>query len=157
EPVFPIPGWDKYRPVRFLGKGGMGSVWLAVKTDLNIEVALKLVHRPVGRKQIEGSIDEAKALARVNHDRLCKVHEVGYERGYVFIAMQYVNGETLGALAPELTVEQIAHIMRDIALGVHAVHVAGVIHRDIKPSNILVERSGEGLKPYLVDFGVAWW
>lgn len=151
---WPFPGWERFKPIRLLGKGGMGTVWLVVRSDLGNEVALKLV-RADGAAQVHKLVEEARALGKVKHDRVCKVHEAGAERGYAYIAMQYVDGETLGSEGLKLTVKQQAQLLRDVALGVQAVHDVGVIHRDIKPSNILVERSAEGLKPYLVDFGVA--
>ncbi len=155
EEAFPVPGWDRYRPLRFLGKGGMGKVFLAFDVKLEREVALKFV-RGDDPELTRRILDEGRAQARVNHDRVCKVFEVGEVGDLTFIAMQYVDGQTLSELGPTYTPEQKALVLRDIALGLHEANRVGLIHRDIKPSNIMVERSAEGvLKPYLMDFGLA--
>ncbi|WP_164021307.1 serine/threonine-protein kinase [Pyxidicoccus trucidator] len=154
-PAFPVPGWERYQPVRFLGQGGMGKVFLAYDPRLRRQVALKFV---IGSapELVRRLLGEASAQARVEHERVCKVYEVGEVQGHPYIAMQYVDGQPLHLLAPELTVEQKALVMRDVTEGVHAAHRAGLIHRDIKPSNILVERAEDGrLRPYVMDFGLA--
>ncbi|WP_257449409.1 serine/threonine-protein kinase [Archangium lipolyticum] len=152
---FPVPGWDRYQPMGFLGQGGMGRVFLAYDPGLRRQVALKFVrddHPDLTRRFLA----EARAQARVDHERVCKVYEVGQVDGKVFIAMQYVKGRPLGALVHELTVEQKARVLRDAALGVHEAHRAGLIHRDVKPSNIMVESGEDGvLRPYVMDFGLA--
>jgi serine/threonine-protein kinase len=154
-PDFPIAGWDRYQPLRFLGQGGMGKVFLARDFRLRREVAIKFV-RSDDPAHVARLISEARAQARVDHERVCKVYEVGEARGEVYIAMQYIAGETLGALARELTVEQKAMLLRDAALGIHEAHRAGIIHRDLKPGNIMVERTDDGrLKAYVMDFGLA--
>jgi len=101
-------------------------------------------------------VAEARAQARVNHDRVCKVYEVGEVRGRVYIAMQYINGRSLAELGGELTLEEKAIAVREAALGMAEAHRVGLIHRDLKPSNIMVERAPDGeLRPYVMDFGVA--
>src|SRR5262249_19679640 len=101
-------------------------------------------------------ISEARTQARVNHERVCEVYEVDEVEGKVYIAMQYIKGEPLGALAGELTLEQKVVVLRGAAEGIHAAHSVGIIHRDIKPSNIMVERGdGSELRPYVMDFGLA--
>ncbi|XXF76238.1 protein kinase [Myxococcaceae bacterium GXIMD 01537] len=155
HPAFPLPGWDRYQPVRFLGQGGMGRVFLALDPRLRRQVALKFV-RDDEPEHTRRFISEARAQAKVNHERVCKVYEVGHVEGRVFIAMQYIDGQPLSALVRELTVEQKALVLRDAALGVHEAHRAGLIHRDLKPSNILVERAEDGTpRPYVMDFGLA--
>ncbi|MCY1020971.1 serine/threonine-protein kinase [Pyxidicoccus sp. MSG2] len=154
-PAFPVPGWERYQPVRFLGQGGMGQVFLAYEPRLRRQVALKFVLGGAP-ELVRRLLSEASAQARVEHERVCKVYEVGEVQGHPFISMQYVDGQPLHLLAPELTVEQKALVLRDVTEGVHAAHRAGLIHRDIKPSNILVERAEDGrLRPYVMDFGLA--
>ncbi|HEX4420150.1 MAG TPA: serine/threonine-protein kinase [Kofleriaceae bacterium] len=152
---FPVPGWERYEPIRLLGQGGMGRVFLARDLRLDRNVAIKFVRNddPELARRI---VDEARAQARVNDDRVCKVYEVGEVRGRVYIAMQHIDGRPLSELASELTIEQKAIVVRGAALGVAEAHRVGLIHRDLKPSNILVERGTDGtLRPFVVDFGLA--
>ncbi len=152
---FPVPGWDRYEPIRLLGQGGMGRVFLAKDLRLGRNVAIKFV-RGDDPEHARRIVAEARAQARVSDDRVCKVYEVGEERGRVYIAMQHIDGKPLSELGQELTVEQKAIVMRGAALGVAEAHRAGLIHRDLKPSNIMVERGPDGeLRPYVMDFGLA--
>ena len=153
--AFPIPAWDRYANVRFLGQGGMGKVYLAHDPRLRRNVAIKFVHGNTP-DDIRRLIAEARAQAQVSHERVCKVHEVGEVGGKVYISMQYIDGRPLSELVDELTTDQKAMVVREAAEGIHEAHRAGVIHRDIKPSNILVERGDDGkLRPYVMDFGLA--
>ena len=155
EPAFPVPGWERYECKGFLGRGGMGQVFLASDLRLHRNVALKFV-RGDDTELVRRLLSEARSQARVEHERVCQVYEVGEVRGRPYIAMQFVSGASLGQLVHTLTVEQKALVLRDAAEGVHAAHRAGLIHRDLKPSNILVERTEDGrLKPYVMDFGLA--
>lgn len=155
ESAFPVPGWERFQPLRFLGEGGMGRVFLANDPRLRRHVALKFV-RDGGVDASRRTLLEARAQARLNHERVCRVYEVGEVQGRIYIAMQFVDGKPLNALAQELTVEQKVLVFRDVAEGIHEAHRAGLVHRDIKPSNILVERGEDGsLHPYVMDFGLA--
>ncbi|WNG41020.1 protein kinase [Archangium violaceum] len=155
EPTFPVPNWERYQPVRFLGQGGMGLVFLAYDPLLRRNVALKFV-RGGDPELARRFLAEARAQARVRHERVCEVYEVGEVQGRGFIAMRYVDGQPLGQLADALTLEQKVLVLSQAAEGVHAAHRAGLIHRDIKPANILVERTEDGgLAPFVMDFGLA--
>ncbi|QSQ13153.1 protein kinase domain-containing protein [Myxococcus landrumensis] len=155
EPGFPVPDWDRYQPVRFLGQGGMGQVFLAYDPLLRRNVALKFV-RGGDPELARRFLSEARAQARVRHERVCEVYEVGEVQGRGYIAMRYVAGQSLGQLAPTLTPEQKVLLLRQAAEGVHAAHRAGLVHRDIKPGNILVERTEDGdFVPFVMDFGLA--
>ncbi|WP_224242469.1 serine/threonine-protein kinase [Hyalangium gracile] len=155
EPSFPVPGWERYEPVRFLGQGGMGRVFLAFDPRLRRAVALKFVRgdEPGLARRF---LSEGQAQARVEHERVCKVYEVGEVQGHLYIAMQYVDGVPLTALAGQLTLEQKVVLLQQAAEGVHAAHRAGLIHRDLKPGNILVERTADQRpRAYVMDFGLA--
>ena len=155
DPVFPVRGWERYYHVRFLGQGGMGRVFLAFDPRLQREVAIKFV-RNEDPEYLRRMIVEARTQARVSHPNVCKVHEVGEVEGKVYIAMQYIAGKPLGGMMGELTVEQLAMVIRGAAEGLHDAHRAGIVHRDIKPSNIMVVRNDDGeLSPYVMDFGLA--
>ncbi|XXF75375.1 protein kinase [Myxococcaceae bacterium GXIMD 01537] len=155
EPPFPVAGGERYQPVRYLGQGGMGQVFLAYEPLLRRNVALKFV-RGDDPEVARRFLVEARAQARVRDERVCEVYEAGELQGRGYIAMRYVDGPSLGQLASTLTLEQKVLLLREAAEGVHAAHRAGLIHRDIKPSNILVERTPEGaLRPFVMDFGLA--
>ncbi|HZI04269.1 MAG TPA: serine/threonine-protein kinase, partial [Archangium sp.] len=155
EPAFPVPGWERYECKGFLGQGGMGQVFLAYDLRLHRNVALKFV-RGDDTELVRRLLSEARSQARVEHERVCQVYEVGEVHGRGFIAMRYVDGQPLGQLAGSLTLEQKVLLVRQAAEGVHAAHRAGLVHRDIKPANIVVERTQDGsLSPFVMDFGLA--
>jgi tetratricopeptide (TPR) repeat protein/predicted Ser/Thr protein kinase len=159
-PSFPpelrfLAEWTRYRIERFLGSGGMGSVYRAFDPTLGRSVALKFLHRNdpalIGR-----FLREARAQARVDHPNVCRVYEVGEVEGRPYISMQYIDGRNLGDLCEELTLAEKIALIRDVARAVHAAHRTGLIHRDLKPGNILLTRDEAGeVHPYVVDFGLA--
>ncbi|HEX5717691.1 MAG TPA: protein kinase [Thermoanaerobaculia bacterium] len=147
--------WPRYRVERFLGSGGMGSVYLASDPQLGRHVALKFLHYndPV---LVVRFLREARAQARVEHPNICQVHEVGEVEGRPYIAMQYIDGRSLAELRGKLTTEAAVRLVRDVARAVHTAHKTGLIHRDLKPANILVGRDDAGgPHPWVVDFGLA--
>ncbi len=147
--------WTRYRLERFLGAGGMGSVYLAFDLTLGRHVALKFLHRNEP-SQAERFLHEARAQARVEHPNVCPVYEVGEVEGRPYIAMQYVEGRSLAELGREPALAAGAALVRDVARAIHAAHRTGLIHRDLKPGNILVARGAGGeLHPVVVDFGLA--
>lgn len=152
---FPVSGWDRYQFVSFLGQGGMGRVYKAIDLRLGRPVALKFI-RSDDPQMVRRFLQEARMQARIEHENVCKVHEVGEVQGRHYIAMQYVEGRTLTDAALDLTVDQKVRIFHQIAEGLQAAHHLGMIHRDIKPGNIMIERTEEGeIHPYLMDFGLA--
>lgn len=152
---FPVTNWDRYEFVEFLGEGGMGKVYKARDPKLNRYVALKFI-RGDELELVERFMREARAQAKVEHNNICKVHEVDEVQGNPYIAMQFINGATLKEAGKNMSLRQKVEVMRQVAEAVHAAHKASIIHRDIKPSNILVEQNGEGVwLPYVTDFGLA--
>ncbi|HEY4594617.1 MAG TPA: serine/threonine-protein kinase, partial [Thermoanaerobaculia bacterium] len=138
-----------------LGSGGMGTVYKAFDPNLGRWVALKFLHRN-DAAQTERFLREARSQARISHPNVCQVHEVGEAEGRPYIAMQYVDGRSLGELCEELTLDDKVRLVRDVARGIHAAHRSGLIHRDLKPGNILLAREETGeVHPYVVDFGLA--
>jgi tRNA A-37 threonylcarbamoyl transferase component Bud32 len=153
--VFPVPGWDRYEFIDFIGRGGMGDVFKARDPRLGRYVALKFLRRD-DPDQVQRFLREAKVQAKVEHENLCPVYEVGDAMGHSYIAMQYVAGGSIKEIADLVDLHQKVEIMVDVADALHAAHQAGLIHRDIKPANILVDRTPEGAwHPYVVDFGIA--
>ncbi|MBW8874362.1 MAG: protein kinase [Acidobacteria bacterium] len=150
-----LTDWTRYNVERLLGAGGMGTVYKAFDPTLGRYVALKFLHRN-DDDHTERFLREARAQARIAHPHVCQVHEVGEVEGRPYIAMQYIDGRSLGELCEELTIETKVRLIRDVARAVHAAHRNGLIHRDLKPGNILLAREESGeLHPFVVDFGLA--
>jgi serine/threonine protein kinase/Tfp pilus assembly protein PilF len=149
---FPVKSWDRYKFVAFLGEGGMGRVYKAFDPRLKRFVALKFIRGddPTILKRFQ---QEAQSQARIEHENVCKVFDAGEVDGKFYIAMQYIDGGTLSALR-NLTFEQKVKIILKVAEGLHAAHRFGLIHRDVKPGNIMVEKTEDGWRPYVTDFGL---
>ena len=145
---------DRYRPLRPLGRGGSGSVWLARDERTGLEVALKIVPRE--GKRASRAAREMEAASRLRHERCVRAYDFGGDSGHVYIAYEYVQGITLretlraGKLGDRDAVEAAAQILDALA---HA-HRIGIVHRDVKPSNVLVEESAL-ISIRLLDFGLA--
>ena len=144
----------RYRPLRPLGTGGSGSVWLARDEQNGLEVALKIVPRE--GKQASRAEREAAAAARLRHERCLRAYAFESDSSNVYIAYEYVAGKTLreamraGELDDPTAIEAAAQILEGLA---HA-HGRGIVHRDVKPSNVLLA-DGPGVSIRLLDFGLA--
>jgi serine/threonine protein kinase len=145
-----------YKVVRLLGGGMGGEVYLAEDCQLERLVALKFIARDyVGDQWAKEQVmNEAKAVAKLEHPNICAVHGVGEADGHNFIVMQYVEGETLASLLrrgrPGL--DRALEFAEQIASALSAAHARGVIHRDIKPQNVIVTADGQ---VKVLDFGLA--
>jgi serine/threonine protein kinase/dipeptidyl aminopeptidase/acylaminoacyl peptidase len=151
----------RYRLVRRLAEGGMGSVWAARDEQLDREVAVKLLPRlflkdPSAERRFGR---EARAMGRLQHPNVVAVHDVGTAdpgtgEELPFLVMELIAGRSLDDLIRDgpLHPRRAARIMQQVALALSAAHAAGVIHRDLKPSNVMV--SGDGHVKVL-DFGLA--
>ncbi len=147
-------GSERWKLGACIGSGGMARVYKAVDRRLRRTVALKiLVHDdPAMLRRFQR---EARAQARVHHEHILEVYDVGEIDSQPYIAMHYVEGATLRELFDDLSVEQKVHVFVQVAEALHAAHLAGLLHRDVKPSNILVERRDGGeLKAWVADFGI---
>jgi len=152
--AFPVEGWDRYQFVSFVAEGGMGCVYKAIDPKLNRPVALKFL-RGDDPRMVERFLQEARAQAQVQHEHICRVYEVGEVQGRHYIAMQYIDGETLSGGKLDLSLEQKVKALKEAAEAVHAAHRIGLIHRDLKPSNIMLEKTAEGTWwTYVMDFGL---
>lgn len=147
----------RYSIERELGRGGMGIVFLARDVRLDRPVALKLL--PPERASIDAIRErfllEARMAARLSHPNIVPIHAVEEIGPYVFFAMQYVAGETLGERLrreQRLLPWDAARVVREIAWALAYAHAQGVIHRDIKPDNILLDHDGRAM---VTDFGIA--
>lgn len=145
---------DRYRPLKPLGRGGSGSVWLARDERTGLDVALKIVPRE-GKRAARAS-REMEAASRLRHERCVRAYDFGEDPGHVYIAYEYVRGRTLrevlrsGEADDAAAVEIAAQVLDGLA---HA-HRRGIVHRDVKPSNVLVEDAPE-LAVRVLDFGLA--
>ena len=145
---------DRYRPLRPLGRGGSGSVWLARDERTGLEVALKIVPRE--GKRASRAAREMEAASRLRHERCVRAYDFGGDSDHVYIAYEYVQGRTMrealrsGKLGDRDAVEAAAQILDALA---HA-HRLGIVHRDVKPSNVLVEET-PSISIRLLDFGLA--
>ncbi len=139
---------------RVLGSGGMATVYLAFDSKLEREVALKIFAR--GEDPISGArfMREARAPSNLRHPNIVNVFETGQDGPFLYIASEYVDGETLRQRlrAGPLAFVEIQRIVGPLAAALKAAHGKGVIHRDLKPENIMFTAEGD-LK--LVDFGLA--
>jgi non-specific serine/threonine protein kinase/serine/threonine-protein kinase len=150
--------FGNYKILREIGRGGMGAVFLAERNDgeFNQQVALKIVRQTILDNETERHFRrEREILASLNHPNIAHLLDGGVSAsGEMFLAMEYVEGETLLEYAEEqkLSVEEKLGLFLKICAAVSYAHRNLTIHRDLKPSNILVNRGGE---PKLLDFGLA--
>ncbi|MFN7959557.1 MAG: protein kinase [Holophagaceae bacterium] len=147
--------WARFQHLELLGEGGMGRIFKATDPSLHRVVALKLLRRE-DPDLLQRFLQEAQLQARVDHPNVCRVYEVGEWRGQPYIAMQFLNGETLQKAAPGLSQEALLRYMVDVCEGVHAAHRVGLVHRDLKPSNLMIDRLEDGsTRACVLDFGLA--
>ncbi len=137
-----------------LGEGGMGSVYRAYDADLRRPVALKFL-RGNDPALYDRLLREARLQSQVDHEHVCKVYEVGLKGERPYVAMQYIEGETLDVAARRMSLEQKVRVIAEVADAVHAAHATGLIHRDLKPGNVMIETRADGWKPFVLDFGLA--
>ena len=146
-----------YRVVARLGEGGMGTVYRAVDTMLDRDVALKVLRPELARQAalVERFRAEAVALARLRHERIAALYGLDRQGEEFVMVMEYVSGETLEArLARDgpLNWQQTIPIMRGVLEALGHAHVRGVVHRDIKPANVMIDADGT---VKVMDFGIA--
>ena len=149
---------DRYELIEILGDGGFAVTHRAWDSRLDRPVAIKLLrpHFAANEIFVQRFVREARAAASVSHPNVVRLYDFGDEGGVVYIAMQYVLGETLRDLLRRfprgLTLATALQLFRGVLSGLGAVHAAGIVHRDIKPDNVLLDREG---RPLITDFGIA--
>ncbi|MEM6988933.1 MAG: protein kinase, partial [Myxococcota bacterium] len=148
----------RYVVIDRVGAGGMGVVYAAYDPELDRKVALKVLRSTVQRRgkddQRARLIREAQAMAKLSHPNVITVHDVGTFEEQVFIAMEFIDGGTLGQwLAKERrTWREVLRVFRAAGEGLEAAHEGGLVHRDFKPDNVLMGNDGRVL---VTDFGLA--
>ncbi len=149
--------FGRYHLARLLGRGGMGTVWLAHDPLLSRNVALKIPHDSHHADDTwrDRFVRESRAAAQLSHANICPIHEVGEHNGRPYMTMAYVAGPTLKEWMERQSIEprRAARLLAELARAVAYAHSRGVVHRDLKPSNVLVDEAAE--TPILTDFGLA--
>ena len=150
-----------YRIEHFLGRGGMGTVYLAENLALERKVALKLLAPELSKDERfqQRFRIESRIAASIDHPNVIPIYEAGQaEDGTLFIAMRYVEGADLKRILGEegaLDHERAIDLLAQVAAGLDEAHARGLVHRDVKPSNVLIARSGAGAEhAYIADFGL---
>jgi beta-lactam-binding protein with PASTA domain/tRNA A-37 threonylcarbamoyl transferase component Bud32 len=147
----------RYAVTARIAHGGMATVYLALDTRLDRQVALKVMHAELARDEefVRRFIGEAKSVARLSHQNVVAVFDQGSDGPFLYLAMEYVPGRTLkdmlrerGRFAPAAALD----IMTGVLDGLAAAHASGIVHRDVKPENVLLTADGR-LK--VADFGLA--
>ena len=148
-----------YELQSLLGKGGMGEVWLADDTQLNRQVAVKLLplEFTAEAERVRRFAQEARAASALNHPNIITIHEIGQAANTHYLVTEYIAGETLrqrltNAPQHQLPLAETLAFAAQIAEALAAAHEAGITHRDIKPENVMVRRDGY---VKVLDFGLA--
>jgi len=147
----------RYRILTLLGQGGMGEVYKAEDLELDQIVALKFLPTELSNeenflKRFKGEVRHAR---QVSHPNVCRVFDIGETEGLYFISMEFIEGDDLSMLLRRigrLPSDKAVEISRQIALGLGAIHKAGILHRDLKPANVIIDHKGEAR---ITDFGIA--
>jgi hypothetical protein len=145
---------NRYRPLRPLGSGGSGSVWLARDERTGLDVALKMVARE--GKAAARAEREAKTAAHLRHPACLRAYGFGRDSRHVYIAYEFIPGRTYrdALRAGDLTEEDAIDACAQVCDGLAHAHAAGILHRDIKPSNVLLA-DGDRVSARVLDFGLA--
>jgi tetratricopeptide (TPR) repeat protein/tRNA A-37 threonylcarbamoyl transferase component Bud32 len=147
---------DRYQILGAVGRGGMGEVYAAYHPDLDRRIALKVMHDSAdgANERRARLLREARAIARLSHPNVITVHDAGTFEDRVYIAMEFVEGDTIDVWlrAQPRTWREILDVFIAAARGLAAAHAAGVIHRDFKPQNVMIGRDGS---VRVMDFGLA--
>jgi predicted ATPase/serine/threonine protein kinase len=143
-----------YEVVSLVGRGGMGEVYLAHDTRLGRKVAVKLLRpgltsNPDAVRRFE---QEARAASSLNHPNIVTIYEIGDMGDRRFLAMEFVEGRSLDAMARPMSLSSVGQIGAQLAKALGVAHAAGIVHRDIKPENIMVREDGY---VKVLDFGIA--
>jgi eukaryotic-like serine/threonine-protein kinase len=147
----------RYQVIEELGRGGMGRVYKVYDTKTREKIALKLLKPEISSDAdaIERFGNELRLARKVSHRNVCRMYDLGDDRGTHYITMEYVSGEDLKSMirmSGSLSLGMLLSVGRQAADGLAEAHGLGVVHRDLKPQNIMIDRSGSAK---IMDFGIA--
>jgi serine/threonine protein kinase/tetratricopeptide (TPR) repeat protein len=147
----------RYEIIEELGKGGMGKVYRVEDKKIKAEIALKLIKPEIAadKQTIERFSNELKMTRMISHRNVCRMFDLGEDKGSYFITMEYVHGEDLKSFihrVGQLPTGKAISIGKQICAGLAEAHRSGVVHRDLKPSNIMIDKDGNA---QIMDFGIA--
>jgi len=147
----------RYRIVGLIGKGGMGEVYKAEDLELEQTVALKFLPEKLSGEEdlLKRFRSEVRTARQVSHLNVCRVFDIGETEGLYYITMEFIEGDDLSMLLRRigrLPSDKAVEISREIAMGLNAIHSAGILHRDLKPANIIIDSNG---RARITDFGIA--
>jgi hypothetical protein len=158
---------DRYRMVRFIGRGGMGEVYEVEDLELGSHLALKTLGEQLARdpRMVSRLKREGQLARKVTHANVCRIFDIGYDRRaddgsipLIFITMELLAGETLRERLSRngpMSSAAALPIVRQLAEGLAAAHASGVIHRDFKSDNVMLLSDGDGARAVVTDFGLA--
>jgi eukaryotic-like serine/threonine-protein kinase len=156
-PALPSGLLEQYEPVRVVGAGGMGTVWLVRDRMLDRHVALKLLHPALsGPDDRERFLREARTAAKLVHPHIVPIFRAAEADDAVWFTMAFVDGESVGDRLRDrgrLTPDEVVRVLREAASALAYAHARGVVHRDVKPDNLLLDR--ESGRTLVTDFGIA--
>ena len=148
---------DRYEVIAIVGEGASAITWRGHDRRLDRQVAIKILRREDGRDDgwSQRFEREARTSAAISHANVVHIYDVGQQDGWLYLVMQYIEGEDLKALIRRrgrLGIDEAVGYTRQILNGLAAIHRAGILHRDIKPQNVLIDRDGVAR---VTDFGIA--
>lgn len=148
---------DRYQVIEELGKGGMGRVYKVLDTKIGEKIALKLLRPEISSSQecVERFRNELRLARKIGHRNVCRMFDLGEDKGTYFITMEYVPGQDLKGFirqSRQMATGTAITIAKQVCEGLSEAHRLGIIHRDLKPSNIFIDQEGSAR---IMDFGIA--
>ncbi|MFC2142249.1 protein kinase [Acidobacteriota bacterium] len=148
---------DRYEIIEELGKGGMGKVYRVEDKKIGLEIALKFIKPEIASdtKTLDRFSNELKTARMISHRNVCRMFDLGEDKGTHYITMEYVSGEDLKSFlrrSRHISIKTTIEITKQICEGLTEAHRLGVVHRDLKPSNIMIDKDGN---VRIMDFGIA--